>query len=125
MPVGQREAIHDLVGVATAFAAIMIYNHFLPSLADVRTAQAFDPDIEAAERTALVASTGFVLVTAGITQSLEVFIIGGLAIVAVDFAMKHANAVNPDTGKLAMQPALSGVSTSFPMPDYSTSDEAA
>ena len=119
MAIGGREAMHDLIGGAAAVVAIEIYRHFVPNMSDVRTATPFNSDIESAERQALVASTGFVLVTAGLTRSLEVFIIGGLAIVALDYATKHANAVHPDTGKMASAtPTATGLSESFPMPDY-------
>lgn len=123
MPVSGREATHILVGVGAAFGGILIFNHFLPCLADVRQAEPFNGDIEAAERQALAASTGFVLVTAGVARSVEVFIIGGAAILLVDFMVKHANAVHPATGKLANDATGGGVSTSFPMPDY-TEDAA-
>lgn len=119
MPIGGREAMHDLIGVAGAVVAVEIYRHFVPNMSDIRTAQPFNTDIESAERQALMASTGFLLVTAGLTRSLEVFIIGGLAIIAIDFATKHANAVHPDTGKMASPaPTAAGVSESYPMPDY-------
>lgn len=119
MPVSGREATHDLVGVGAAFAAILIYQHFMPRIADIRTAEPFNTDIESSERAALFASSGFVLVTAGLTKSIEVFIIGGLAIVLIDFVTKHANAVHPDTGKMASaEPQAGGTSESFPMPDY-------
>lgn len=121
MAVGRSEATHTLIGVGAAFVGIMIYNHFLPSIADIRTAQPFNPDVETAERQALFASTAFVLVTAGLTRSIEVFIIGGVAIVLVDYIAKHANAVSPDTGKMVQPtPTASGLSESFPMPDYAT-----
>jgi hypothetical protein len=119
--VSRGEATHTLIGVGAAFVGIMIYNHFLPSIADIRTAEPFNPDVETAERQALFASTAFVLVTAGLTKSIEVFIVGGLGIVLVDYITKHANAVHPDTGKMVDQtPRASGLSESFPMPDYAT-----
>jgi hypothetical protein len=58
---------------------------------------------------------------AGFARSAEVFAVGGLVLVALDFATKHANAVHPDTGKMAaMGPdaVTAGSSQSFPMPDY-------
>jgi hypothetical protein len=111
-----RDGMETLVGVGAAAGALLIYNHFVPGVADVRQVDAMNPDIESAEREALFASSAFVLVTAGVMRSLRTFIIGGVAIVAVDFAIKHANAVDPNTGKMA--PAESATATSYPMPDY-------
>ena len=108
-----------MIGVLVGIVDVEIWRHFVPSVADIRTAQPFDSDIEGAERTALLVGTMFTLVVAGFTRSAEVFAIGGLALVALDFSTKYANALSPDTGKVAGVPAMSGVSTSFPMPDYS------
>jgi hypothetical protein len=107
--------LESLVGVAAAAGSLLIFNHFVPGVADQRQVKPFNGDLESAEREALFASTGFVLVTAGLMKSLRVFIIGGVAIIAVDFAMKHANAVDPSTGKMA---SSTEVAQSYPMPDY-------
>lgn len=103
-----------LVGIADA----LIWQHFVPSVADVRVADAFNTDIEKAERTALLVGTGFTLLVAGFAKSAEVFAIGGTVLIALDFATKHANAVNPQTKKM-QQVSNPGESTSYPMPDYS------
>jgi hypothetical protein len=44
-----------------------------------------------------------------------VFAIGGLVILALDYATKHANATDPNTNKMA-----DSTSTSYPAPDYSS-----
>lgn len=109
------------VGVFVGIVDILIYQHFVPPVADIRTAQPFNADIENAERKALFFGTAFTLVVAGFMKSLEVFAIGGLVLVGMDFAIKHANAVHPDTGKMASSPSTDiGNQMSFPMPDYAT-----
>jgi len=125
MPANRSDAIKILIGVAAAAAGILVYDRFVPSAADIRQAEPYDTDIETAERQGLFAATAIVLVSAGLAKSLEVFIIGGVAIVGIDFAIKHANAVNPSTGKMQGASAMSGVSTSYPMPDYQVDDQAA
>ena len=114
-----REGLETLAGVGAAAASLLIYSHFVPSVADQRQVEPFNSDLEKAEREALVASTAFLLVTAGITRSIRTFIIGGVAIIGIDFAMKHANAVNPADGKMASA-AQSANAVSYPMPDYSS-----
>lgn len=104
------------IGILTGIADALIWRHFVPNVADIRTAQPYNNDIEKAERTALLVGTGFTLVVAGFARSAKVFAIGGLVLVGIDFAMKHANAVNPNSGK--MEAASSQESTSYPMPDY-------
>src|SRR5215469_645893 len=124
MPIPQQHATS--VGVMVGIVDVVLWRHFVPNMSDVRTAQPFNTDVESAERTALVVGTIFTLVVAGFARSAEVFAIGGLTLVALDFATKHANAVHPDTGKMAgMGPGdvSSGASQSFPMPDYASAEQ--
>lgn len=105
------------VGVLTGIVDVMIWQHFVPGHADIRTAEPFNSDIESAERKALFIGSGVTLVMAGFTRSAQVFAIGGMVLVALSFATKHANAVNPNTGKMDAHTQVE--STSYPMPDYS------
>lgn len=119
MPVN-RHAVE--LGVGVGLVNSLIFMHFLPPVADVRTAQPYNQDIEASERTALLATTMFTLLVAGFAKSWDTFIIGGVVIVGVDFAFKHANAVNPDTGKMVEAPesgSLNMMDSVHPLPDYS------
>lgn len=119
MPVN-RHAVE--LGVAVGLVNSLIFMHFLPPVADVRTAQPYNQDIEGSERTALLATTMFTLLVAGFAKSWDTFIIGGVVIVGVDFAFKHANAVNPDTGKMNVAPESGGLNMQdsiHPLPDYS------
>lgn len=114
-----------IVAGITAVGVVMIHDHFVPSVADIRTAQPFDTDIDSASRSALVTAVGFVALMSLLSRSLEPFIVGGATEVILDFATKYANAVSPDSGKMAGTPAMSGVSTSYPMPDYTGDEQAA
>jgi hypothetical protein len=105
------------LGVLVGIGDVLIFQHFVPSAADVRTSEPFDKDIERAERQALMWGALFTLIVAGFAKSAEVFAIGGLALVAVDMGIKHANTISPHNGEVAK---ASAVSTSFPMPDYSS-----
>lgn len=124
MPINPQNA--TTAGVMVGIVDVLIWRHFVPNMSDVRTAQPFNGDIESAERTALLVGTMFTLVVAGFARSAEVFAVGGLVLVALDFATKHANAVHPDTGKMAgMGPGdvSTGTSQSFPMPDYANTEQ--
>lgn len=113
MPIRNELTAGILVGAVDA----LIWTHFMPPIADIKEVAQFNGNIESTERTALVATSAFTLVTAGFARSAKVFAIGGLVILALDFATKHANAVNPATGKMATPD--SSYATSYPMPDYS------
>jgi hypothetical protein len=71
---------------------------------------------------ALMTGTAFTLLVSFFSRSLEVFAIGGIALLAMDFSTKHANATHPDTGKLADAAPATSISDSFPMPDYANAE---
>lgn len=112
MAIGPRNEL--TAGILVGAVDALIWTHFMPSIADIKEVTQFNGNIESTERTALLVCTGFTLVTAGLARSARVFAIGGLVILALDYATKHANAVNPQTGSMAD----SDTSTSYPMPDY-------
>jgi hypothetical protein len=119
MPIN-RHAVE--VGVLVGVADLLIFQHFMPPVTDIRRAEPFNGDIESSERTALLVTVGFTLLVSGFVRSLDTFLIGGAVIVGVDFAFKHANAVNPDTGKLHVADAGSlDMATVHNLPDYSSS----
>lgn len=117
------------VGLAEVAAVYMIYQTALPNHADIRSAPAHNTDIEAARKKAALASgavLGFVYL---LTRDLNSFLIGGLALGAIDLMTKHSNGVSPATGKLAVAPGSSIAaapvagaptdnSAAYPMPDY-------
>lgn len=107
-----------LISVGVGVADVLIFQHFVPSVADIRIADKFNKDIEHAELEALAVGTAFTLLVACMTGAVEPFIVGGAILVGLDFATKHANAVDPNTGKMASQEQ--GESTTYPMPDYSS-----
>lgn len=122
MPVN-RHAVE--LGVFVGLVDTVIYLHFLPPVADVKTFPANNQDIESSERTALMVTTAFTLLAAGFARSWDTFIIGGAVIVGVDFAFKHANAVTPETGKMT-PPQSPGLDNNVhPLPDYSQDQSAA
>lgn len=117
-----------MAGLAEAAAVYTIYGAALPNHADIRSAQAHNPDIEAARKAAAwksAAVLGFVFL---LTRDLNSFLIGGLALGGIDYFYKHSNGVNPATGKLdsggasiTSAPAEAGNEQAFPMPDYTGS----
>ena len=120
MPIN-RHAVE--LGVLVGLTNTVIFMHYLPPITDVRSAQPFNAQVESSERTALLATTALTLLVAGFARSLETFMIGGAIIVGVDFAYKHANAVNPSTNKLVSsdQGGLD-MSNVHSLPDYASSE---
>src|SRR5579859_5723278 len=120
-----------MTGLAEAAAVYVIYQAALPSHADIRSAPPHNTDIESARKAAAwksAAVLGFVFL---LTQDLNSFLIGGLALGGIDYMTKHANGINPATGKLAAGAQITeadsaaGNEAAFPLPDYGSGDAGA
>jgi hypothetical protein len=119
MPVN-RHAVE--LGVFVGLVNTVVFLHFLPPVADIKTFPPNNNDVESSERTALLVTTAFTLLVAGFARSWDTFIIGSAVVVGVDFAFKHANAVHPATGKMTTQPENAGLDNVHPLPDYASPD---
>jgi hypothetical protein len=120
------------VGVFVAVGNFLIFQHFMgASVADVKhTTSPLDTDVERMEREALYYSIGFTLLASAIVSNWDTFLVGGSAVVLMDFAYKHANAYNPQTksmspGGSASNAAISGGQGQAGLPDYTNADEGA
>jgi hypothetical protein len=116
------------IGLAEAAAVYVIYQAMLPNHADIASAPAHDKTIEAGRKKAAWTSAALIGFVFLITQDLNAFWISGLALTGIDLMTKHANGVNPATGKLtpapgssitgqAMEPAADN-DTAFPLASY-------
>lgn len=108
------------LGVLVGLGNLLIFNHFMPSMDQVKSTPQFDQQCEQCEREALMATTAFTLLVAGFARSLDTFIVGGMVVVGVDFAFKHAIAVHPETNTM-QSPGMQSGATVHPLPDYSMS----
>lgn len=83
-------------------SGVLVYGIFqiqMPSVTDVRMAEAGQQDVAAAERGATWMSAATVAGIALVSKSPEVFTIGGLITVALAWTYRHADMVNPITKK--------------------------
>ncbi len=116
------------IGLAEAAAVYVIYQAALPSHTDIRSASPHDRDVEGARKAAAWKAASILGLVFLITQDVNSFLIGGAALAGIDLMAKHANAVNPATGKAAVgKDAHSGLApvSQFPMPNYDDADQAA
>lgn len=107
------------VGLLTATGVYLIYNNALPSIADVRSASPHDDDAEKARKHAAIVSSLLVVGVFIIARDFNSFIISGGSLVAIDMMHKHANAVDPQTGKADVG-ATTRIADVHPMPEYAT-----
>ncbi len=122
------------VGIGIAAVDLLIFQMHLPPITDIRTASPTNPknpgkpgnpDVESARRQAVVYCVGVNGLISLITRDWNVFLIGGMATVAMSYISAHANAINPQTGKMAGQPSSLGVNTvnqGFALQDYGMQD---
>lgn len=117
MPSFNRHAVE--VGVLAGIGNLLIFQHFMPPVTDVKAADQFNPLVESSERTALLVSIGFNAIVAGAVRSWDTFMVGAIVIIGVDFAYKHANAFNPETGNMSGgAPQEMDTSSLHPLPNY-------
>lgn len=110
------------IGVIGAVGEFLIFNHFMPPVLDVRSNQPHDSEIEKAERTGLLVGAAFLALLVSFSPGrIETFAIVGGALVAVDFAFKHANAVHPASG--TMQGMMGAEQSLYTLPDYEGAEE--
>jgi hypothetical protein len=94
------------IALATAVMAYGTYQYALPSVADVRSLEKNNTDVQASERVAAWVSAGLVSFVALITKSPNVFILGGATVIASSWMTRHADQVDAVSSKASsMVPA--------------------
>lgn len=93
------------VALATAGVVFAIYSNATPNVADIRSAEPGNPDIEATRKLAAYTAVGAVGAISLVAKDPTVFILGGAMVIALDWWHRHANLVDPMTSKASMTPA--------------------
>lgn len=89
-------------GVAVGALVYGVYSAALPSAADARSMKP-NTDLSSSERTASWISAGVVAGVSLLAKDPTIFIIGGTMVVAMAWMHRHANAVQPNSGKALLQ----------------------
>jgi hypothetical protein len=116
----QRRAHGAEVGAILGLVDVAIFDHFMGvSIGDLLSSPMND-NAERAEREALYTCLVLNMGVSILMRSLEVFIVSGAVLIGVDFMSKHANAVNPSTGRMTQGQQVSGSlgPADQPMPNY-------
>jgi hypothetical protein len=87
------------VGLATAALVYAVYSNATPSITEIRAAKPMDTDVEASRKLAAWTSAGIVGGVSLVAKDPTIFIIGGSMVIVLDWWHRHANAVDPMTGK--------------------------
>lgn len=111
-----------LVGLVTAAGVYLIYTNSMPSVADIRSTSPHDKDAESARKMAAWKSAALIGIVFVVARDFNSYIISGAALVGIDYMYKHANATNPQTGKLDVggggESVAPSLAQAYPMPDY-------
>jgi hypothetical protein len=89
-----------IVGVSTAALVGFVYQFGLPNLSTVQATGSQDRNIEAGRKKAAWTSATVVAGLSLLTKDKTVFVIGGVAVIFLDWQARHANAVSPETGRV-------------------------
>lgn len=87
------------VGLATVAVAYGTYAHFMPAVTDARVADPNDPVLAASERSATWTAAAIVAGISLIAKDPTVFVMGGATVLILAWTHRHANMVDPATGK--------------------------
>lgn len=99
------------VGLATAAVVWVVYDHALPNITDARVGGHNDDHLWAAEKQAGLVSVAVVGGISLLAKDPTVFIIGGAMTIALSWWHRHANMVDPASGKLNLGGAAAPVRT--------------
>lgn len=111
------------MGLAVGVLVWGIYQHALPPLVDHRVGDVGDANAGSAERAATWTAAAAVAGVSLIARDPTVFVVGGSMVVVLSFWHRHANLVNPLTGRATAPSAINGQAAAddATMPD-STAD---
>lgn len=88
-----------VAGLSVATVVYATYSRATPSVADMRVGKSGDDDIESARKQAAWVSAAVVAGVSLIAKDTNIFVMGGAMIIALDWMTRHANQVNPISGR--------------------------
>lgn len=88
------------IAAITAAGVWAIFQLNTPNLADVKAAPAGNPIAHSTVKTAAWTATAFVAALSVLGKSPTIFVVGSLVIIGESWKYYHANATDPQTGKV-------------------------
>jgi hypothetical protein len=88
------------MGIATAILVYAIYDRSLPDAATMGATKPYDVNIEQGRQKAGYTAAAALAAVTLITKDVNVFILGGMVLIALDVHARTANATEPTTGSL-------------------------
>lgn len=115
-----------MVSLATGAIVYAVYQSNLPTVAESHATEPHNASLESGRKKAVWTSAAVVGAMFLLTHDPNVFMVGAGATIALDWMHRHANAVNPNTGKMVSKSqattlaggADQGISPDQAAPDY-------
>lgn len=105
-----------MVSLATGAMVFGVYQYTMPSVSEVHATEAHNPNLDAGRKKAMWTSAAVVGGMFLVTHDPNVFMIGGLSFLALEWSYRHANSTDHQTGKVV------GRTKADAMGDYSIPD---
>jgi hypothetical protein len=112
------------VGIGISALDLLIFSHFVPGVADIRSANPQNTDVETGRRQATIYCVGINGLVSLMTRDWNVFLIGGATTAAMSWLVVHANMIHPQTGTM-MGPGETAQASNenmYPLPSYEMQD---
>jgi hypothetical protein len=90
-------------GIAVAGIVLGVHATVTPNNGTIMATDAYDPNIEASRKEAALISFGIVSGISLLTKDINVLVIGGLTMVALDWFTRYCIARHPATGQIVTQ----------------------
>lgn len=115
-----------MVSLATGAIVIATYDQSLPSIAESHNTEPHNASLESSRKKAVWSSAAVVGAMFLLTHDPNVFMVGAGTAIVLDWMHRHANSVNPGTGKMVAKSqattlaggADQGMSTDESMDNY-------
>jgi hypothetical protein len=88
-----------MAGLAITALVYGVYSNATPTITEIRAAKPGDTDVEASRKMAAWTAGSVVAGVSLIAKDPTIFIIGGSAVIIIDWWHRHANAVDPRSGR--------------------------
>lgn len=105
-----------MVSLATGAMVFGVYQYSLPSVAEAHATEPYNNNLAAGRKKAMWTSAVVVGGMFLLTHDPNVFTIGGLSLLALEWSHRHANATHPNTGKVAPKTKAEALGD-YAMPD--------
>lgn len=102
-----------MVSLATGAMVIGVYQYSLPSLAEAHQTDPFNPNLDAGRKKAMWTSAAVVGGMFLLTHDPNVFQVGALTFLVLEWSHRHANSTHPNTGKMMYPTASAAVSSGY------------